>query len=35
MLYVYGVRKSGKLQCCMFTVFVNQVNHNGVCLRCS
>ena len=35
MLYVSGVRGSGKSQCCMFTVFVDQVNHNIVCFRCS
>ena len=35
MLYVYDARKSGKSQCYMFTVFVNQVNYNVVCLRCS
>ena len=35
MVYVYGGRKSGKSQCCMFTVFVNQVKYNVVCLRCS
>ena len=35
MLYVSGVRRLGKSQCCMFLVFVDQVNHNVVSLRCS
>ena len=35
MLYVYHVRRSGKSQCCMFKVFIDQVNHTVVCLRCS
>ena len=35
MLYVSGVRRPSKSHCCMFTVFIDEVNHNVVCLRCS
>ena len=35
MVYVYGVRKSGKSKFCMFKVFIDQVNHIVVCFRCS
>ena len=33
MLYVCGVRKSGKSQWCMFQVFVDKVNHNGIAFQ--